>query len=89
MKPHDPECMDIFARLSEYLDGELSPEECAHFEKHIEGCAPCVEFVNSLKKSIQAAHGFHSPAAPEHIAPEAESRLKEAWAAALARRRES
>lgn len=89
MKPHDPECMGIFARLSEYLDGELSPEECAHFEKHIEGCAPCIEFVNSLKKSIQAAHGFHSPAAPEHVAPAVESRLKEAWAAALARRRES
>ena len=82
----DPECMDIFARLSEYLDGELSPEECEHFERHIAGCQPCVEFVASLKRSIEAAHRFHSPAAPQHVPAEVEARLKEAWAAALARR---
>lgn len=89
MKPgegKDPECMDIFARLSEYLDGELSPEECAHFESHIAGCAPCVEFVESLKRSIVTAHGFHSPAAPAHVPAGVEERLREAWAAALKRR---
>jgi anti-sigma factor (TIGR02949 family) len=85
----DPECRDIFARLSEYLDGELSPEACAHFERHIAGCAPCVEFVESLKRSIEAAHRFHSPAAPEHVPKEVEDRLRKAWAAALARRVES
>lgn len=89
MKPgegSDPECMDIFARLSEYLDGELPPEERARFESHIAGCPPCVEFVESLKRSIGASHGFHSPAAPAHVPPEVEKRLKEAWAAALKRR---
>lgn len=83
---HDPECRDIFARLSEYLDGELSPEECAHFEQHIAGCAPCVEFVESLKRSIDAAHRFHSPCAPGQVPADVEERLKKAWAAALARR---
>jgi RNA polymerase sigma-70 factor, ECF subfamily len=82
----DPECQDIFARLSEYLDGELSPEEAAHFEAHIAACPPCVEFVESLKKSIDAAHHFHSPCAPEHVPAEVAERLKKAWAASLARR---
>lgn len=86
MSAHDPECAGIFARLSEYLDGELTPEESARFEEHIAACAHCVEFVGSLKKSIEAAHGFHSPAAPEHVPAEVEERLKRAWAAALARR---
>lgn len=86
MSAHDPECAGIFARLSAYLDGELTPEECAHFERHIAACAPCVGFVESLRKSIEAAHGFHSPAAPEHVPAEVEERLRKAWAAALARR---
>jgi anti-sigma factor (TIGR02949 family) len=85
----DPECTNIFARLSEYLDGELSPDECAHFEQHIAGCPPCVDFVQSLKKSINAAHGYHTPEAPAHVAPDVEEKLREAWAAALARRRQS
>jgi len=85
----EPECRDIFERLSEYLDGELSVEECAHFERHIAGCAPCVEFVKSLKRSIEVAHGFHSPSAPEHVPAEVEQKLRQAWAAALARRGES
>jgi anti-sigma factor (TIGR02949 family) len=82
----DPECARVFERLSEYLDGELSPDECAHFEEHIAACEPCVEFVQSLRQSIEAAHAFHSPAAPEHVPAEVEERLKKAWAAALARR---
>lgn len=86
MSAREPECSSVFARLSEYLDGELSPEECARFEQHIAACAPCVEFVESLRKSIEAAHRFHSPAAPEHVPAEVEERLRKAWAAALARR---
>jgi hypothetical protein len=46
------ECGQIFAMLSEYLDHELPPNLCDEIEQHIEGCAPCVEFVKSLEKTI-------------------------------------
>jgi anti-sigma factor RsiW len=46
------ECADIFAKLSEYLDGDLPEEVRAHMKLHIEDCAPCVEFVKSLRKSV-------------------------------------
>ena len=46
-------CPDIFARLSEYLDGELPENMRAEMQTHIEDCPPCVEFVKSLRKSIE------------------------------------
>ncbi len=52
MSAFETDCSGVFARLSEYLDGELSPEICQKMKAHIEGCAPCVEFVNSLKKTM-------------------------------------
>lgn len=47
------ECKQIFAMLSEYLDRELPANVCDEIENHIGGCAPCVEFVESLKKTIR------------------------------------
>jgi anti-sigma factor RsiW len=47
------ECGDVFAKLSEYLDGELPEDICAKMRTHIGDCAPCVEFVESLRKSIE------------------------------------
>lgn len=47
------ECRQIFAMLSEYLDGELPPEMCDQIESHIHGCSPCVEFVKSLETTIR------------------------------------
>jgi anti-sigma factor RsiW len=45
-------CKDLFAALSQYLDKDLTVEECAAVEAHIAGCPPCVAFVNSLKKTV-------------------------------------
>lgn len=46
-------CREIFALLSQYLDRELSPELCDCLQKHIEDCPPCVEFLESLKKTVR------------------------------------
>lgn len=46
------DCKEVFARLSEYLDEDLPSEVCDRIERHIDGCPPCVEFVESLRRSI-------------------------------------
>jgi anti-sigma factor RsiW len=83
---HDPGCRQIFEALSEYLDGELSPEECRHLESHMAGCAPCIEFLETLKRSIQLSRRLEvvepPPAMPENV----KARLTEAWQAALSRK---
>jgi predicted anti-sigma-YlaC factor YlaD len=85
--PRDPRCLEIFARLSEYLDGELDEMDCSLIEEHIRDCEPCVEFLRSLRSSIDAAHSYAAQVQPSQIPPELESRLKQAWQEALRRRK--
>lgn len=82
----DPLCLEVFARLSEYLDGELTAEDCAGIEAHIADCPPCVEFLKDLKNSIEASHRFKVPGSPEPVDAELRQRLSKAWAEALARK---
>lgn len=74
-----PDCKDIFAHLSEYLDSELSPEECARFDAHICSCAPCVEFINSLKLSIDLCKECGSAVKPAPLKPEVREQLLAAY----------
>lgn len=46
------DCEALFAALSEYLDAELPGEDCAEFRRHLEGCPECIEFLNSLERTI-------------------------------------
>lgn len=73
------DCRELFSLLSEYLDEELPPEACEQIRDHIQGCAPCVEFVNSLKRSIELVHGFQAGEHPAPLPPPARDELKAAY----------
>ena len=81
------ECKDIFALLSQYLDEELPDEVCHDIDAHIQGCAPCVEFVESLKKSIHLTRGCQSEQKPPPLPDEAREELLSAYRKMLAARR--
>jgi anti-sigma factor (TIGR02949 family) len=63
------ECHEVFARLSEYLDGELPEEVRAAMARHIEDCAPCVEFVETLRKSRDLCRDFEASEKPGTLDP--------------------
>jgi anti-sigma factor (TIGR02949 family) len=46
-------CISLLRNLSDYVDGELSPELCAEIERHLDGCENCQIVVNTLKKTIE------------------------------------
>jgi RNA polymerase sigma-70 factor (ECF subfamily) len=46
------QCRELFAMLSEYLDGRLKPATCEQIEAHMNGCPNCVAFLNDLRASI-------------------------------------
>lgn len=73
------ECKEIFARLSEYLDQELPDDVCRQFDAHIGSCAPCVEFVESLKKSIELSRRFDLEERPRPLEEAERARLREAY----------
>lgn len=58
-KTHRPaQCREIFANLSEYLDGHLQPETCERMQRHIEACPACVAFIQDLKRAIDRCHAL-------------------------------
>jgi anti-sigma factor RsiW len=75
----EKECQAIFALLSEYLDGQLPPATCEELEQHIRGCAPCVAFVESLKRSIGICREYSPSEEPPPLDPTVKELLKASY----------
>ena len=73
------ECKALFAHLSEYLDEELPADVCAEIESHIASCPLCVEFVESLKKSIDQTRRFEPSGRPAPLPEPARQELLAAY----------
>jgi anti-sigma factor RsiW len=54
-------CKEIFARLSEYLDGELDPSVCDRLEGHLGDCPPCQAFLESLRRTVRLVGSLDAP----------------------------
>ena len=53
--PTTIECRQIADLLGDYLDGSLPKSTRELLEWHIEGCGPCVAFVNTYRGTVNAA----------------------------------
>ncbi len=73
------DCKRIFEQLSAYVDAELSPATCREIEEHLAGCAPCVEFVRSLRKTVELCHGNSTGEQPSPLSLAARERLRQAY----------
>jgi mycothiol system anti-sigma-R factor len=68
--PHESgsrECRELFGRLSEYLDGELDPSLCDETEQHLGECAPCQEFLESLRRTVALLTRLPGEPLPEEM----------------------
>lgn len=65
------ECRDLFANLSEYLDGRMEAVTCEQMRKHIEACPSCVVFLQSLRTAIDRCRSLES-----HCDPAVAARLR-------------
>ncbi len=88
-RDHEPMggCRDVFGKLSAYIDGELTPEDRRDLEEHLCGCAPCVEFVNSLRRTVDLCRQFEPGDSPGPMTAEAKEQLLAACRKMLASRR--
>ncbi len=62
------ECRDLFANLSEYLDGRVEPLTCEQMREHIETCPSCVAFLRDLRAAIDRCRSLEIPCDPA-VAP--------------------
>jgi RNA polymerase sigma-70 factor (ECF subfamily) len=46
-------CRELFAALSDYMDAVLDDSLCDELENHLEGCAPCKNFLDSLQRTVK------------------------------------
>jgi RNA polymerase sigma-70 factor (ECF subfamily) len=77
-------CKEVFDMLSEYLDRELSAATCKDIEAHLAGCPPCIEFLNSLKRTIRLCHDCESTEVPRPLTPAERDKLAAAYRSFLA-----
>jgi len=63
--------MEIVDLLADYLDGGLPPDTARALETHLEGCSPCIGFVNTYRGTIDAAKKLRDATIP----PELKQRL--------------
>lgn len=62
-------------RLSEYIDGELQPDERAAVERHLRMCADCRETVADLRAVVERASSLPDRVPAADLWPEIEPRI--------------
>jgi hypothetical protein len=65
--PETVECRQIAELLSDYIEGALPKRTRELLEWHIEGCAPCVAFVNTYRGTVSAAAKLRSVDIPAEL----------------------
>jgi len=76
---HTEKCKEVFALLSDYLNLELPPDACQAIETHLVGCPPCIEFAESLRKTVELCRGYRPSELPEPIGTQAREQLIKAY----------
>jgi anti-sigma factor RsiW len=66
-------CLEMFRRLSEYLDNELDDVTCQEIEQHVEQCVPCFSCLQTLRRTVDLC----KQAANKPVPKEFSEKLKE------------
>lgn len=53
------QCREVFANLSEYLDGRMEPDSCERLRHHLQACPECVAFIQDLKRAIDRCRSLN------------------------------
>lgn len=69
--PSEIECRQIAELLGDYLEGSLSRRIRDLIDFHMDGCAPCVAFLNTYRGTVDATRKL----ADVPIPPELQKRL--------------
>lgn len=80
-------CKQVFALLSEYLNLELPPDACREIETHLAGCPPCIEFAESLRKTVELCRRYRPTDLPGPLGKDAREQLLDAYQRMLAGRK--
>jgi anti-sigma factor RsiW len=72
-------CKELFALLSEFIDGRLPEGICLEIQAHMADCAPCVAFLNTLQKTVAVCQQLPHQPLPDEMKCELKEILQTAW----------
>jgi anti-sigma factor RsiW len=70
-------CQELVELVTDYLEGALEPAAHARFEEHVAGCDGCDTYLEQIRLTISLVGRLR----PEHLGPDAEERLLDAFRA--------
>ena len=50
-------CTDFLSQLTDYFDGQISPELLEEVREHLAGCSHCEVVLNTTRKTIEIYRG--------------------------------
>ncbi len=80
-------CKEVVSMLSGYLNLELPADACLDVETHLAACPPCVEFAESLRKTVELCRRYRPAELPAPLGRQAREQLLEAYRRMLDARR--
>src|SRR5205085_2740538 len=83
---HDEKCKEVFSLVSEYLNLELAPDACEQIETHLADCPPCIEFAESLRRTVELCRAYQPTELPESLGGDARRQLLDAYEKMLSSR---
>lgn len=79
-------CPPVEVRLGASLDIEITPAELEELKAELQGCPPCLEFVESLKTTVKLCRDFGIEQDPAPLALDTRDKMVAAYERMLARR---
>jgi anti-sigma factor (TIGR02949 family) len=70
-------CREIIDLLADYLDGSLPSETAKNLEAHLEGCPPCIAFVNTYRGTVNVVRRLSAAEIPPELRDRLISFLRE------------
>jgi len=65
IEKREPRCRNLFAALSDYMDGVVDDAVCAEMDRHIEQCEPCQAFLANLKHAVEQCRLYEPGGQPQ------------------------
>jgi len=70
-------CLEVWREISNYIDGEISPELRARMEAHFKVCAHCTAILDGTKNVVKLVADGVEYELPEGFSQRLYNRLKE------------
>jgi anti-sigma factor RsiW len=77
-------CRELVEIVTDYLEGALSPEDFARFERHLSVCEGCTIYVDQMRETIRLTGMLREDQIPEN-AREALLNAFRGWKSAASR----